>query len=100
MGDLLRTAQQEVDIQVENQVAANPEYKFRERVVRKVKNVLHDFYARNPEDKVDKQGNLKEIKIKTARSSHFTPEIFPKGLKRRFQNPISLFMATRRVWRK
>ena len=83
--DLLRTAQQEVDIQVENQVAANPEYKFRERVVRKVKNVLHDFYARNPEDKVDKQGNPKEIKIKTA--EEFT--LHARNFSKRFEEEIS-----------
>ena len=63
--DLLRAPQEET-VQIEAQIPPNPEYRFRLNVARKVKNVLLNFYAANPDDTVDKHGNPKEIKIKTS----------------------------------
>jgi len=82
--DLLRAPQEE-NIQIEAQVAANPEYRFRANVAKKVKNVLLNFYAINPDDTMDKHGNPKEIKIKT--SEEFT--MHARNLSKQFEAEIA-----------
>jgi len=82
--DLLRAPQEE-NVLIETQVAANPEYRFRANVARKVKNVLLNFYAVNPDDTVDKHGNPKEIKIKT--SEEFT--MHARNLSKQFEAEIA-----------
>ena len=82
--DLLRAPQEE-NIQIEAQVAANPEYRFRANVAKKVKNVLLNFYAINPDDTMDKHGNPKEIKIKT--SDEFT--MHARNLSKQFEAEIA-----------
>ena len=82
--DLLRAPQEE-NLQIEAQVAANPEYRFRANVAKKVKNVLLNFYAINPDDTLDKHGNPKEIKIKT--SEEFT--MHARNLSKQFEAEIA-----------
>jgi len=82
--DLLRAPQEE-NIQIEAQVAANPEYRFRANVAKRVKNVLLNFYAISPDDTLDKHGNPKEIKIKT--SDEFT--MHARNLSKQFEAEIA-----------
>ena len=82
--DLLRAPQEE-NIVIETQVAANPEYRFRANVWRKLKKVLLNFYAVNPDETVDNDGNPKEIKIKTP--EEFT--MHARNLSKQFEAEIA-----------